>query len=109
MSGSILLLAGCHSRYVETTIANRTSGRLTVLQVEYPSASFGVQALDPGQSFHYRFKLYGSGPIKLSYFDARAVEHHQIGPLMNEGQEGTLSIDFSAQEHADFHVSLRDR
>jgi len=101
-----LPLAGCHSKYVEATITNRTGEPLSVVQVDYPSASFGTQMLKPGQAFHYRFKLVGSGPVKLSFTDAKQKDHHQDGPQMQEGQEGRLEIDFPAQDHAEFHVSL---
>lgn len=103
---SCLLLAGCHSKYVETTIVNHTADKLTVIQVEYPSASFGVQVLTPGQTFHYRFKLYGTGPLKLSYFDAKTKEHHQVGPVLAEGEEGQLGITFTTQDHAEFSTRL---
>lgn len=103
----MLVLAGCHSKYVDTQIINGSQAKLTVIQVEYPSASFGVQALDPGQSFHYRFKLYGTGPLKLSFFDVKTQEHHQVGPVLAEGQEGQLTIRFAAQDHADFSARLR--
>lgn len=103
---AIAALTGCHSKYVEATITNKTGEVLNVVQVDYPSASFGTQSLKPGESFHYRFKLVGSGPVKLSYTDARQKDHHQDGPGMQEGQEGRLEIVFPAQDHADFHTSL---
>ncbi len=103
----LLSMLGCHSKYVETTITNGSAKLLTVIQVEYPSASFGVQTLPPGQSFHYRFKLYGTGPLKLTFFDAKAQEHHQVGPVLTEGQEGQLTIAFPAQDHATFQMRLR--
>lgn len=102
----LTLLAGCHSRYVETTIVNRSGAMLTVLQVEYPSASFGVQTLPAGASFHYRFKVYGSKALKLTYFDAASKEHQQSGPVLTEGEEGTLTITFPAQDHAVFETRL---
>ncbi len=102
-----LLVSGCHSKYVEATITNKTGEPLNVVQVEYPTASFGTQLLNPGESFHYRFKLIGSGPIKLSYLDAAKHEHQQTGPSVNEGQEGRLTLVFKTQDHVDFETSLR--
>lgn len=106
--GSVLLLsaAGCHSHYIQATLVNRSAAPLNVIQVEYPSASFGVQQLQPGAAFHYRFKLLGSGPIKISYIDAHNGEHAQTGPNVNEGQEGQLTIDLT-QARADFRQTLR--
>lgn len=106
--GSVLLLfaAGCHSHYIQATIVNRSAAALNVIQVEYPSASFGTQQLQPGAAFHYRFKLLGSGPIKISFIDARNGEHAQTGPELKEGQEGRLDIDLT-QTRADFNQALR--
>ena len=106
--GSVLLtvIAGCHSHYIQATLVNRSAAPLNVIQVEYPSASFGTQQLQPGAAFHYRFKLLGSGPIKVSFIDAHNGEHAQTGPTLNEGQEGQLNIDLT-QTRADFNQALR--
>jgi hypothetical protein len=102
-----LVLTGCHSHYIQATITNNTPANLDVVQVDYPSASFGTQHLAPGASFHYRFKLLGSGNIKISFTDAARQDHGQTGPWLNEGQEGTLDIVFPTQSHVDFHSSLK--
>ena len=105
LSASVLL-AGCHSKYIQTTVVNASSGPLHVVQVAYPSASFGTQDLLPGQVFHYRFKVIGSGPVKLDFTDARMQEHQQNGPELHEGDEGQLLIRFPAQDRAEFQVSV---
>ena len=84
--------AGCHSAYVEAVLTNQTGQPLTLVEVDYPSASFGTQALTPGQDFRYRFKILGDGPVKLIYTDAQNKEHHIEGPQLREGQEGSLHI-----------------
>lgn len=99
-------LLGCHSHYIQATISNSSNAPLNVLQVEYPSASFGVQRLAPGEAFHYRFKLLGSGLIKITFIDAQNREHAVTGPSLNEGQEGTLDIAVT-QGGAEFHTALR--
>jgi hypothetical protein len=99
-------LLGCHSHYIQATLTNTGNAPLNVLQVEYPSASFGVQRLAPNETFHYRFKLLGSGPIKLTFIDAQNHEHAVTGPWLNEGQEGTLAVSVT-QERAEFHAALR--
>lgn len=104
---SLVLLAGCHSKYVSTAITNDTGAKLSVMQVEYPSASFGVQTLEPGGRFSYRFKVYGSGPVKVTWFDAKQQEHHQTGPVLHEGQEGQLFLRFPAQDVVTFQTRVR--
>ena len=89
---SLLALAGCHSAYVETTVSNRSSQTMRLIEVDYPSASFGTQALAPGADFHYRFKVLGEGKMKLIYTDAANQEKKFEGPLLKESSEGQLSI-----------------
>ncbi len=100
-------LTGCHSHFIEATITNGTSAPIRTVQVDYPSASFGTQGLGPGQVFHYRFKLLGSGALKLTFSDANNKDHEQTGPTLTEGDEGKLEITFTAQDHAIFQTGLR--
>ena len=99
-------LPGCHSHYIQATLTNSSNAPLNVVQVDYPSASFGIQKLAPGEAFHYRFKLLGSGPIKITFIDTQNHEHAVTGPSLNEGQEGTLDVAVS-QERAEFHANVR--
>jgi hypothetical protein len=88
----LVLFTGCHSRYVETTIDNQGAKPLQMIEVDYPSASFGVGNLGAGGQFHYRFKIQGSGPVKLQFTDPQGQVHNVDGPELDEGQEGRLTI-----------------
>ena len=59
--------AGCHSYHVETTVNNRTGAAIQLLEVDYPSASFGANSLAAGAVLHYRIQLRGTGPLKVQY------------------------------------------
>ena len=83
---------GCRSPYVAATVSTRTGRPLELLEVDYPSASFGTQNLAPGSDFHYRFKVLGSGSMKLLYTDSDHQDHKADGPFLKEGAEGSLSI-----------------
>jgi hypothetical protein len=85
-------LGGCRSAFVSATIANHSSQPVTLLEVDYPSASFGFGALAPGAESHYRFKIQGSGPIKLQFTDVTGKTHTVSGPDISEGEQGTLQI-----------------
>jgi hypothetical protein len=89
---SLIATTGCHSPYVLTTVSNHTTRPIELLEVDYPSASFGTQALAPGADFHYRFKVLGSGPMKLLYTDSAHLDHKSDGPFLKEGAEGPLAI-----------------
>jgi hypothetical protein len=105
---SALLFTGCHSAFVEATVSNRTSQRIELVEVDYPSASFGTQALQPGADFHYRFKVLGEGKLKLTYTDSANHEKTSEGPYLKEGAEGPLQIviqnnEIQWQNHTAIH------
>ena len=87
-----LTVAGCHSAYIEATISNRTAEPLSLVELDYPSASFGTQSLAPGQDFHYRFKVLGQGGTTLLWTDKSHQDHKSSGPILHENDEGTLTI-----------------
>jgi hypothetical protein len=89
---TLIATAGCHSHYVATTVSNRGSRPIELLEVDYPSASFGTQNLAPGADFYYRFKVLGSGNMKLLYTDSAHQDHQSDGPFLKEGSEGPLLI-----------------
>jgi hypothetical protein len=87
-----LTVTGCHSAYIEATISNRTPEPLTLVELDYPSASFGTQNLAAGADFHYRFKVLGSGPTTLLWTDPTHHDHKAAGPSFHESDEGTLTV-----------------
>ncbi len=82
-SGTVacLFVAGCHSPYVSATVSNGTAQRIELIEVDYPSAGFGTQGLAAGSDYHYRFKVLGSGNLKLLYTDNSHQTHTSDGPL----------------------------
>lgn len=88
----VLGLAGCHSAFIDATVSNRSSKPISLVEVDYPSASFGTQTLEPGQDFHYRFKVLGSGDVTLVFTDAGNTEQKVKGPFLKEGDEGKLGV-----------------
>jgi hypothetical protein len=97
---------GCHSFHVDTTVENRTGGPVQLLEVDYPSASFGADKLAPGQILHYRFQLRGSGRFKVQYTSADGHQTQVDGPSAAERQEGTLQILLLPGGKAEFHPQL---
>ncbi len=88
---ALAALIGCHSHYVSIDIHNTTPNPITLVEVDYPTASFGVDTLAAGATYHYRFKILGDGPTKILWTDAAQHEHTVPGPALAEGQEGTLT------------------
>ena len=87
-----LALTGCHSAYVQADIINTTASPIKLVELDYPSASFGVETLAPGAKYHYRFQMIGSGDSKIIWTDAEKHEHTVKGPALHEKQEGSLTV-----------------
>jgi hypothetical protein len=103
-------LCGCHSYQIDTTVENRTGAAIELLEVDYPSASFGADALAAGADFHYRFQVRGSGPIKVQYSESGSHKVRQMtGPEVFERQEGRLEIILLPEGKAEFHPQLSPR
>lgn len=103
------VFAGCRSAFVSATITNNSAARVTLIEVDYPSASFGVGSLAAGAQFHYRFKILGSGPVKLQYTDASGKEHTATGPDLQEDQQGSLRINIDASGNVSWAPDLAGR
>jgi hypothetical protein len=85
-------LTGCHSAYIEADIKNASPTPITLVEFDYPSASFGTGTLPSGATYHYRFKILGTGPTKILWTDAARQDHTAPGPPLHEGQEGSLTV-----------------
>ena len=96
LAAALLPALGCHSHYIDASVRNRTAQPISLVEVDYPSASFGTQSLDPGQQYAYRFKVLGSGDLKLIYTDPAQKEHTVPGPTLKEGDEGSLVITITS-------------
>jgi UDP-3-O-[3-hydroxymyristoyl] glucosamine N-acyltransferase len=85
-------LVGCHSAFVEADVVNATGAPVSLVEVDYPSASFGTEGIATGAKYHYRFKILGDGPTKVMWTDGAQKEHTVAGPQLKEGQEGKLTV-----------------
>ncbi len=110
LAAAAWMLSACHSNRIVATVENRTGGAITLLEVDYPSASFGVDALPEGANYPYRFKVQSSGVVKVQYTAADGHTIRQItGPELREGQEGTLTIVLRPDGTAEFQPELTPR
>lgn len=99
---------GCHSYHIDATVENRTGAAITLLEVDYPSAGFGVDSLSAGSDFHYRFQVRGSGPVKVQYTEEPSrAERQMSGPTLFERQEGRIQIVLLPDGKAEFQPDLK--
>lgn len=100
-------LAGCRSYRIDAVVENRTGAAVELLEVDYPSASFGADKLNAGADFRYRFQIRGSGPIKVQYTESGGQKMRQAnGPQLAEHQEGRIEIVLMPNGRVEFHPEL---
>jgi hypothetical protein len=85
-------LAGCRSTYINADVKNETGGTIQVMEVDYPGGSFGTSDFAAGATFHYRFKVLGSGGTKVLWTGADRKDHTVTGPPLHEGQQGHVTV-----------------
>jgi hypothetical protein len=88
----LLATIGCRSPYIEATVTNQTGQPISLIEVDYPYASFGVQSIAPGGDFSYRFQTRGSDNLKITYTTSTNTIKKATGPVVKDGQEGYLKI-----------------
>jgi hypothetical protein len=86
---------GCHSALISATVSNRRPTPVMLVELDYPSASFGIQKLAPGEDYHYRFKVIGTGPTTMLWSDTTKGDQKSTGPILRDGDEGTLTVTFT--------------
>jgi|SRR6185312_3059469 len=96
-----LLLASCHSHVVQVKLTNTSSQALSVVVVDYPGATFGVNRLDPGKTYSYPVKPQETGQLKIQFTDVNGKIHNATGPEMHKNDEGTIEVKLD-QESAKF-------
>ncbi len=101
-------LTGCHSHSISMDVHNASSQPVSLIEVDYPSASFGVDSLAAGASYHYHFKILGDGPTRILWTDAARQNHSSTGPTLHQGQEGTLNVTIDGP-NSTWQSSLRSQ
>ena len=106
LSPCVVLLSACHSYHIEATVKNDTGGPISLLEVDYPSASFGADAVAANGEVHHRIQTRGSGPLKVQYTDESGKQVQITGPTLYEGQEGRVDIDLLPRGKSEFHPAI---
>lgn len=102
-------LTGCHSAFISATVSNHSGAPISLVEIDYPSASFGTDTLASGQDFHYRFKVLGSGPTTALWTDTANHQQKSSGPTLHEGDEGELIVTFPPHAVPTWSLHLRNR
>lgn len=106
---ALLATIGCRSyqsNWIDADVENQTGKTVHQLEVDYPSASFGIDTLAPGAFMHYRFQIRGSGPVKVAYTFEDGKTAHAQGLNLAEQAHGHLIIRLVPQGKVDFVPDL---
>jgi hypothetical protein len=102
----LVTTAACRSPHVDISVENRTGAEVRLLEVDYPSASFGADSLAAGATMHYKVQLQDKGAIKVQYMTPDHKQPQATGPEISEGQYGKLDIVLLPGGKAEFHPEL---
>jgi len=102
----VVVIAGCRSYHIEATVVNHSGGAVTLVEVDYPSASFGANNLAADAVLHYRFQTRGDGPLTVQYTPSGRPQVQVSGPTLYERQEGKLEIVLLPAGKVEFHPAL---
>ncbi|MDE3201287.1 MAG: hypothetical protein KGN79_10245 [Acidobacteriota bacterium] len=104
---SIFALSGCKSAHINVTVLNQTGETIKLVEVDYPSASFGIDTLANGASYQYLIQVRLSGNTKVQYTDAQSKIVKITGPELKEGEQGTMTITLLPDGKANFEPHLK--
>lgn len=94
---ALAAIAGCRSRVVEVKLINTSGQPLSVIIVDYPTATFGVNKLDPGATYEYPIKVLGTGELKVQFTDASGHNHSFTGPSLEKNDDGTVTVKLTQE------------
>lgn len=102
-------ITGCQSPWVQATILNNEDTPVNLVEVNYPGGSFGVQNIAPHGKFTYRFHILSNDPVEVDFTDAAGREEKIKGPKLDQGEEGTLTIEIRAGDKVVWTTGLHPR
>jgi hypothetical protein len=94
---TFLALVDCRSRVVQVKLINTSQKPLSIIVVDYPTATFGVDKLEPGATYEYAIKPLGTGPVNIQFTDADGHNHTYTGPALHKNDEGSLIVQLTQQ------------
>ena len=103
-----LATAGCRSAFINATVSNHRNEPISLIEVDYPSATFGIQKLAPGQDYHYRFKVIGTGHVTVVWNEGQD-QKKSSGPVLRDGDDGNLNVTFTNGAAPSWDVRLDNR
>lgn len=98
-------LAGCRAHVVKISLTNTSALPIKTIIVDYPDATFGKDALAPGETYFSLIKPVDHGPIKVRFTDAQGANHAYESISLQQGDDGSVNIKLT-QTSADTGYDL---
>ena len=102
----VMLTLGCRAKLVEVRVVNSGTTELHNIEVDYPSASFGIPSLAPGATYPYRIQFQDAGRMKVEFSDSKERPHSGKGPYAEQGQQGTLTLTLDGSGKNEWNPQL---
>ena len=102
---SAFSLAGCRAHVVKISLTNTSAQPIKTIIVDYPDATFGKDALAPGETYFSLIKPVDHGPIKVRFTDAQGTNHAYESISLQQGDDGSVNIKLT-QTSADTGYDL---
>src|SRR5258707_9371659 len=88
-------LAGCRSHVVKINLINTSTEPVKTIIVDYPTATFGKDALAPGATFSYAIKPLETGMMKVQFTDAKGAIHSYSGTTLHKNDDGVIDVNIN--------------
>jgi hypothetical protein len=105
----LVLVSGCRSAWIECTIVNDEKTPVSLVEVNYPGGSFGVQTIAAGGSYRYRFHALGTDTVSVDFTDAARQSHSVKGPELKQKQAGSLGVDILDGNRVNWNLKAAGR
>ncbi len=106
---AVIVATGCkeyRSFWVNVTVVNHTAAPISEIEVDYPTASFGINQLAAGAAYHYRLKVSGKGKIHAQYPGALDKPIRIDGPVLQDNDQGQIQIALEPGNKIEFTQTL---
>jgi hypothetical protein len=98
-------ISGCRAHVVKINLINASDQPIKTIIVDYPDATFGKDALAPGETYFSLIKPLDQGPIKVRFTDAQGINHTYQSISLQQGDDGSVNIKLT-QTSADTGYDL---
>ena len=88
----VIAMAGCRAHVVKISLTNTSAEPIKTIIVDYPTATFGKDTLEPRETYFSLVKPVDKGPITVRFTDAQGVSHTCKSASLQPGDDGWVSI-----------------